>query len=337
MDISRIIQDLLIKNDTVSVPGLGTFTRKYSPAEVYKFTNRISPPTYQLQFDKKINELDNSLISTIKDEYETSDEDAAESVNKWVVSIFETTEAGNIFSIKEVGFFKKDGDNQKFESDKNSILLADNFGLETTKLPLFEIEESNPSPATEPISTIPEPAIVVKRNHKNWLIPVIILILLAVGGYFSFKYGYFQKGVQFASELIDSFKSENNAPQLATNDTLQGKADANSLKRKALQYNEENGKKSENQKTSSEKLKGPIKYYIISGSFKVLEKAEHHKKLMIVKGFSPQILNFGDTLFRISLASYTVRRDAVDEYIKLSAEDTTLNIWMFSQLASREN
>ena len=333
MDISRIILDLLIKNDTVSVPGLGNFTRKYSPAEVYKFTNRISPPTYQLLFDKKINIPDNSLVNTVKDEYDTTEEEAVETVNKWVANIFETINEGTPYYIKEIGTFKKEEENLKFEVDKNSLLLADNFGLETTKLPLFEIEETTPQP--EPISIIPE--IAVHRNKNKWIVPVVvILIILSVGGYFSYKYGYVKKGLKAASELVNRFKSDKNAPQFATNDTLQGKIDANTLKRKALQYSEDSGLNVSKQKISAEQTQGPIKYYIISGSFKTLDKAEHHKKLMMTKGFSPQILSFGDTLYRISLASYTIRRQAVDEYIKMTAEDSTLNIWLFSQLASRE-
>ena len=333
MDISRIIQDLIVKNDTVSVNGLGSFARHYNPAEVYKYSGKVTPPSYQLIFVPEIDEADNSLVGTLKEEYDSTIEISAQAVEAWVNKILANFDAGNSYFIKEIGTLKKKDNKIVFEPDTNSILLADNFGLDSVKLPLMEIDNTTKTAEAEKQPEPPKAVNIPARKPKKWLIPAaIILIVFAVGAGL-YVTGYMQKGYNKASDMVSKFMSNSADEQLATNDTLQGKLDANELKRKALEYSE-GGKDSANKGNVSE-AKEIIRYYIIGGSFKAMEKAEKRKTELQKIGYQPEILVINDTIFRVALASFDVRQEAVAEYIKISTMDSNMKIWLYSQLVKR--
>ena len=87
MNVSRIILDLLTKNHVVSIPNLGRFTYSYVSAEVYKFTNRVAPPAYKLEFFDDIDVNDKSLIETYSMEYDTPLDESTLRIRNWVVEL----------------------------------------------------------------------------------------------------------------------------------------------------------------------------------------------------------------------------------------------------------
>jgi len=327
MDISRILQDLLIKKETIFVPALGTLSLKYIPAEVFRISNRIAPPSYQLIFNNEPDSTDNSLTETISRVYNLTLEEAHEALNKLISEAIDEMIKGIPFIIKEIGSFKKEGGKIIFEADKNIPFLTDNYGLETIIMPLLEIE----------VPTIPKtiyhPEINVEKKSRKWILVSVIIILLITLGVAGYQYGYFQKGTGYMVSLF-SGKSKPEIPQLATNDTLSGKIDAKKLKQESLKYTED--KKSTELKTFVNKVqtsreKKVLKYYLIAGSFKTKYKAQNLQDILITKGFKPEILNYSDTLYRVSIASYINRRTAVNEYIRLTSGENNYNLWLFSQ------
>ncbi len=53
-----------------------------------------------------------------------------------------------------------------------------------------------------------------------------------------------------------------------------------------------------------------FKYYVIIGSFKVLENARNYKSTLSSEGFTPVILENENGLFRVSVAAYNEETDA---------------------------
>jgi hypothetical protein len=335
MDIRRVIQDLILKNDTVSVPGLGKITRQYTPAEVLSYSGKVTPPSFKLIFEEVTTDSDNTLTQTLAEEYDTTQELSEQTIEGFVTKLISTLDAGKSYFIKEIGTFKKVNGKIEFEAERNSILLADSFGLESTKLPLIEIDNHLENKGRSRILQILGSAGEGLKGLKKWLLPAAIVLLIIGLGVGLFYTGYLQKGYNSVNDWVVNFMSPSTNKQLSTNDTLHGKIDANELKRKALKYSEEKEDTfvSQEKADASDKV---IRYYIIAGSFKDMTKAEKRKEQLIKSGYQPEVLVIHDTIFRVSLASYIVRKEAVEEFIKISTSDSNMKIWLYSQLV-KEN
>jgi nucleoid DNA-binding protein len=351
MDISRVIQDLLVKNGHVSVHGLGSFDLINMPAEMFKYKNEMAPPTVQLLFNENYTITDNSLINTLIAEYDLTFDEVRTKTEEWVKEIKSTLDNGSQYYINEIGTLKKLDGKITFDPDKVSPLFAENFGLEVTSLPLIELEgevvkeetqtiiepvkeeikqpeaekKEEPKQPEKPVIIAPKPIISepayvppAKKSSKwkklGWAAAIILVVL--IGLYF----------------LVDSGIFVEKKYRLATNDTLAGKIDAEELKRKALEYKES---QNASEKTKVDTLKSKsLKYYLIAGSFKTMQNAEKYKDELIKKGYTPEILSLDDSIYRVSLASFTDRHKAVEEYITLNAGEYNNKLWLFSQAVS---
>ena len=332
MDINTIIQDLLIKNNKVVIPGLGTFSLKYTPAEVYQYSHRVTPPSYQLIFSENIDFSDNSLVNAYAKEFKESPDGAKNEINNWVGNINSTLNKGVPFQMEELGTLKKENNKINFEADKNSVLFADFYGLEAIKMPLIEIEGEiiKNSQTAKPLYV---PVRAKKFNRVNAVLIAVIVVFAGIGIYLLYQLGYLQAGYNKIAAIFSSEKAKQ--IQYATNDTLNGKIDANTLKRNALKYNETQKATEKEQNLQSKQEQKIIRYYLIAGSFKQMNRAEILKSELLGKGFTPEILVMNDSTYRVSLASYLVRRQAVDEYIKLTSGEYNNKLWLFSQLTEQ--
>lgn len=329
MDIIRVITDSLISNEKATLPGLGIFTLNYHPSEIYKFTNRITPPSRQLQFSDVYDANDSKLIFTLAEEYDTQFDIAKQTVDDWVNNIHAKLNEGNNYVIEGIGTLRKVDEKLHFEADKNSLLFADTFGLETSSIPLIEIEkEHQPSIVSKPVVTYTKE----KSHVLNWIVGIVAIVVIVFAGYVLYQSGYYNLAVNKIQNYFA--KPEKQQPQLATNDTLQGNKDAGELKRQALSYAEQQQKKSADTALQNTDVKKVLKYYLIAGSFKNMASAEKHKEIFLKKGFAPEILAFGDTTFRISIESYTDRHKAVEEYIRLTSGENELKLWLYSQMVA---
>jgi nucleoid DNA-binding protein len=327
MDIARIIQDLLYKDNSVSIPGLGTFSIIYKSSELLKYSNQITPPSYQIYFTENFDTTDNKITSILSEEYDLPFENALEIIENWVKEIKEILKEEKSFSIKNIGVLNDVSGIINFEADTNSPLTAGNFGLENVKIPLIEIEPEK----TETHKTIDLPVKPKASNKKiKWIAALFAILIIVSAGFIAFNLGYFDKAINELS-LMTGFDDTSEGQQLATNDTLKGKIDANKLKRNALKYNEnkKNILAEKQQKLQKQKV---LKYYIIAGSFKSFKSANKFKNDLVFGGFSPEILNIGDTTFRVALSSFSDRHKAVEEYIMLTTQDAKRKIWLYSQL-----
>jgi cell division protein FtsN len=53
-----------------------------------------------------------------------------------------------------------------------------------------------------------------------------------------------------------------------------------------------------------------FKYYVIIGSFRVLENAQNYKKQLISEGFTPVLMENENGLYRVSVAAYNDEAEA---------------------------
>ena len=144
--------------------------------------------------------------------------------------------------LKALVFYEKLTIKFILQADKNRILFADNFGLGAIQIPLFEIEKTPQpvptftKPIIPPVKPVTQPVTLTKnkKSHSlNWIIGILAILVLAFAGYVVYQMGYFNDGLKIVENLF--IQQETPKPQLATNDTLQGNADANTLKRQVSQ------------------------------------------------------------------------------------------------------
>ncbi len=333
MDIIGLIKEILEKDKIVVIPGMGSLKLVYYPAEIYSFSKRILPPRYKLEFSAIYNENDKTLLNAIISKYKVTDKEANAELTLLLNKIKEITKKGEEFKIDNIGSFKLINDKFVFFEDSNSDLLAENIGLSNVSIPAYEAS-FNSSKITKQKKY---------RGGIQWFvwtgisIAFLILFFTIGGTYFNLNIDNTLNINNLKDKILLIFSKSNNPP-MATNDTLQGKINAYELKRKALLYDESNLKsqKVDNKVISSavgDNMKKPkqLVYYIIAGSFKTHNNAVKFKNELTNKGYNPIIISYNDTLFRVALGSYYDRKQAVQEYIMHSKEDTSLKIWFLSR------
>ena len=62
MDIGQCIAELLYEQESVSLPGLGSFTSRYKPAAIDHVQGKLSPPTKEIEFNANL-VLDDGLLA----------------------------------------------------------------------------------------------------------------------------------------------------------------------------------------------------------------------------------------------------------------------------------
>lgn len=335
MNFSRIISDLLIKNQKVSIPGIGKFTYSYISAELYKFSNRVAPPAHKLEFSSFFDPNDNSFIETCAQEYDSSIEETKGKVAQWVMEINKALNVEGQYVFDQIGVLKNESGKLSFITDEKGILFADTYGLESAKIPLMEIDEPQiVEPKKETVITKAfenpiraEKEYVVKSKNSKGLLSIIkktaiaiaTLLLLFIGAYFLYENGILESGYNVVAKWFKTTQEEKETVVLSDS--------AEALKRSALHYSEQ--QYSDTSIIAKEKY---IVYYIVAGSFKSMENANKEVEILRKKGLNPEVLNMNDTLFRVTIGSYRDRRRAVEEYIALTNQESGLNIWLFSQL-----
>lgn len=146
--IEKEIAELLRTNDCVIVPGLGGFVANYVPAFIHPEHHTFNPPSRQIAFNARLNANDGLLTHFIGLKYQTSYPEAAQLIDKEVISTLSRLSIGDKISIEGIGLLFADKENHlQFLPQNNLNLLDDAFGLPTFISP--------------PIDRSP------LRNHKN--------------------------------------------------------------------------------------------------------------------------------------------------------------------------
>ncbi len=65
---------------------------------------------------------------------------------------------------------------------------------------------------------------------------------------------------------------------------------------------------------------GQFKYYVIIGSFRVLENAKNYKQELIKEGFAPVLMENEDGLYRVSVAAYNVESSAREKIAEIRSK-----------------
>lgn len=218
MDIdlfSGIVKDLLLDNDEVTLPGLGTFVSELMPSTFSDKGYTINPPYRRLSFRQRWDESDN-ILSDFYSETNGIDRDKAEKiVGEFVSGLKETLQAKKVVVLPGLGRLRATKENAFFFiADEDLDIYPYGYGLEPVSLKAHEetleeieaavkelqevVEPPRTPVVTEVASGVAEKGPVPKRKRRPWLVAA-----LSVAGAAVVFIGVFMLLARIAPDFID--------------------------------------------------------------------------------------------------------------------------------------
>ncbi len=197
ISIAEAISDLLFLRDTVVVPGLGAFVKKPVSAEVNPVANYFAMPSCQIEFDAKMREDNDLVVSYMAEKNDIPEDEARRLLVMFVSDCFNSLKSGKKVVLKNIGTLSFDRvDDLEFQQDEALNYNADAFGLcDFSPIPIItskskdeiktEIEQQQKDKNTP--MTVDEEAVHEEDEHHDrhlgWLWILIAILLLAGIGF----------------------------------------------------------------------------------------------------------------------------------------------------------
>jgi nucleoid DNA-binding protein len=343
IDPSKHIKEILQERNSVILPGIGGFTAKYQNAKYYSRTGKFLPPSKKVIFNAYLNYEDHVLSTFIQQSYpDVSKEEANQIVVDYCSETKKRLNDKKKVRIEGLGILKR---NERgvltFEPHVQDNLLLDSFGMDALRIDPVEKDSK----------------VSIEKEHNTYstsskwrplYIGLLILVIIAVTAAFSvvffteevsgilqkvesvfkgknstetnnegagYKLGQFRDDAQFAGDVKDSVREADTA----VSRDIAVKLDQQTRKERALYYEEGND------------YPGKTKYYIIAGSFNNHENAELLQKQLGNRGYSSEIMEEDDELFRVTMAVYANKRKALKSLEKIKSAEKKINPWILSK------
>ena len=142
MDIdlfSNIVKDLILDNDEVTLPGLGTFVSELMPSSFSDKGYTINPPYRRLSFRQRWKEDDSLLADFYSETNGIEKAQAAEIVGEFVSGLKETLQSKKLIVLPGLGRLRATKENAFFFiADEDLDIYPGGFGLEPVSLKTHE-------------------------------------------------------------------------------------------------------------------------------------------------------------------------------------------------------
>ncbi len=136
MKIGKYISELLQSHDSILLPGIGTFTKKYEPARFVPEEKFVKSPSKFAHFSPEPKHGETPLTAYIAEREAMDTEMIKDHYEKMAREMEHALEAGNTVELEFVGSFHKDTDGSlKFEPDQQVNYLASETGITQVKIP----------------------------------------------------------------------------------------------------------------------------------------------------------------------------------------------------------
>lgn len=162
MKLAKYIQELLLDNETVIIPGFGAFISTYKPAEIKG--NEIIPPSKDISFTRQFRNDDGLLVANVAKRNKLSQINALKRIEKERENMLYQLDKGETVTIENIGILFNDEKNEiQFTPFQDDNLLMDSFGFETiTVTDAVEKPEE-----TEPLKEFAEEIPVTEGSEIN--------------------------------------------------------------------------------------------------------------------------------------------------------------------------
>lgn len=153
IDVGAYIADLLFEHDSVSVPGLGSFSTTYQSASIDPVQGKLHPPGKELDFNSNLTVDDGLLIQYVKEKHQLSYSDARQAVEEYVQKVQEVINRREIVVFPKVGRLYKDFEQKLQFLPETTNFNLDSFGLPTIQF--YPVTQSSSGEARRPAPAVP--------------------------------------------------------------------------------------------------------------------------------------------------------------------------------------
>ena len=221
MNIAQYISELLFEHECVVIPGFGGFIANDRSATVSRITHQFSPPFRKIMFNIHLSANDGLLINHIANVEVLTYVEAKHIVDEFTKHCREEIKKGNKIVFDKIGvLFKNTEGHIVFEQHEKVNYNSDAFGLGSFYSPAIErvSDEERLKGIIEPLltgKTKPKDRKQTgskevgrkKRIRAGVVVLVLFLLLLSIGGGFTFKENVTNYWHNY-SALIPIFNSE---------------------------------------------------------------------------------------------------------------------------------
>jgi nucleoid DNA-binding protein len=343
LSLLEYIKDQLLFNDSVTLPGLGSF-------EIRKIAARISgkkimPPGLEIIFSTDNSMDDGSLAKSIAAGEEIPVEEAGQKVLELVDEILFALNKGEEFVFRGFGTLYRDEENVfRFEKDPTFRIDYESYGLEAFELDPDEetatlenqpVENITPeiSPETENIPVNPEPEVskepekkqdkpeippppALKKANRSlvWILTgaavVILISFIIISLTTDLLDGKGISIIEFRQDKTGVFPEDDHWDvDSKLNPELGEAIDSLTAQENALLPEETH----EPTLTTAVTPKDYVEYHIIAGSFKDSENAGIMQQSLTQLGYPALVLKQGDHLYRVSALSFKDKESGLRE------------------------
>ena len=186
MDINKYIGKFLLKNKYCSLPGLGVFDLKKEGAQANASSETISAPVYKITFTP-VGSIDDTFASFIATAENVSISNASNNIKEYCKNVKEELSKSGKYDIEFLGRFSLSNNKLIFHQSDDL-----DMGVEPAPLaPLVEKLKAPETPANKPDYSYPPARTQRDIPILKIAVPIVLVVLLAVGAYFG--YDYYQK------------------------------------------------------------------------------------------------------------------------------------------------
>ncbi|MBR4756228.1 MAG: hypothetical protein IK076_04735 [Bacteroidales bacterium] len=181
MDIdlfSDIVRNLILDNDEVALPGLGTFVSEVMPSTFSDKGYTINPPYRRVSFRQRWNEADNLLVDFYSKSNGISAEDSRTILSEFITGLKETLQTRKAVQLPGLGRLRATKENTFFFiADEDLDIYPYGFGLRPVSLKTHQETPEEVSAAVQELQEIIQPE---KEPRRIKPLKVILYVLLGV-------------------------------------------------------------------------------------------------------------------------------------------------------------
>lgn len=293
--IPQYLSELLLRFDTVILPGLGSFQLKNVPASIKG--ESILPPGKILLFDTSVINNDGVLANYISEKNKISFFDACEQILEFVEKIQKELNKGNDVSLEKIGMLKRNSSgNIIFSADTGIDYSTDSFGLTS----ITATPHANKVKETITTSDNEEHLPRKKKNFPVaaiWIIAVVMILGAGASGVYFLRPDLLMKiGIN-----IDRQKQNDKPSVINKNQENISAANKKDSAKNILQTNN----------NAQSQQRDSVRYYIIAASFRIKENADNYAVQLNGMGHKSEIIFVPEkNLYAVSYNMYDDKAQA---------------------------
>ncbi len=330
------------------VPGFGGFVTNERSARIDRAANSFHPPCREVGFNARLDHNDGLLISYLSARLSMNYVDAKKLVESFSARVQGRLLEGSMVHFEGIGQFSVDRHgNMQFDPDPASNFLTDAYGLSFFRYPPLHAGEAGLKARIKAGDTesVRMPG-SVRRLLRYAAVGIPLIAALSWGAMntnFIREFSFDISSLNPFAAVVDSeirelpvVDEKKDPPPASVADALE---DMTGMRR-ALMYEELTdagelsgpaaGDAADGEEAVAEPVT-PRRHHIIAGSFSSMQNAGLFKERMEQEGYSCQVIESENELYRVSLFSSENSGEALQVLRRVRAQPGTSDAWMLSR------